>query len=283
MKEWQLAPIRRWGQHFLIDPEIFTEIADLVMDGRSFTRVLEIGPGLGGLTLSLLERGAEVAGVEIDGRMKPVLDTLQERYPGKLTVFYEDALAVAWEDILEKVGFAEVDIAGNLPYYATAPLLGRLLDLRVPWQRAVLMVQREVADRLLTEPGHRNTSTLSVLLRYRMEVSSGVEKVLPSSFSPSPAVSSAVIQLRRRPALPVDWETFRWAVRAGFQHRRKMLRQALSRAPGSPLSRDGWQELLPQLAISESARAEELTLAQWVRVCEALMQRKKGGKGRDDL
>ena len=279
----ELAPVYRWGQNFLIDKTTFDRMADLVMEDRSQAQVLEIGPGVGGLTLSLLERGADVVGLEIDSRFKRVLDTLADRYPGHLTVLYQDALAGSWQDILEHVGFDAASIAGNLPYYATAPLMGRLLDLDYPWRRGVFMVQKEVAERLIAGPGHRNASVLSVLLRYRMDVVGGIGCVPAPRFWPAPEVSSAVIQLVRRKELPVDWEVFRWVVRAGFAHRRKMLRQALAKAPGSFLSKKAWSSLLNALGIGDSARAEELTLEQWVRMSGALMDNRKGGAAYHDF
>ena len=276
-----MAPSHRLGQNFLVDPSVFQTMSDLVMDGRSSAQVLEIGPGVGGLTLSLLERGAHVAAIELDKRVKPALDHVAHQFPGQLTVFYEDALEASWPSLCRQCGFSRVDLAGNLPYYVTAPLLGRLLDTDLSWDRALFMVQWEVAERLLTEPGSRNTSTLSVLLRYSLDIHAGIALVPPASFSPAPEVKSAVIQLRRHPPLPVDWGDFRWVVRAGFQHRRKMLRQALPRAAGSPFGRDQWQDLLAALNISSSARAEELTLKEWERLAAALTHRKKGTGSHD--
>lgn len=270
LRNLNMAPAHRWGQNFLIDPDIFAALADLVMADRPCAHILEIGPGVGGLTRSLLERGADVAAVELDTRVEPALDALAAAFQGRLTVVYGDALEVPWDQVLQKAGFDHADVAGNLPYYITAPVLGRLLSAEFDWERATFMVQREVAERLLTEPGSRSTSTLGVLLRYRMAVSEGIAVVPRTSFSPAPEITSSVIQLRRRPALPAEWDAFRWVVRAGFQHRRKMLRQSLSRAEGSRLSRAQWQELLSALDIPDSARAEELTLDQWTRLAAAL-------------
>lgn len=282
MAQLRLAPAHHWGQNFLIRREIFDEMAAHVVGGRTTTHVLEIGPGLGGLTLSLLEHGARVLAIELDRRVEPFLSYISDAFPGRLTVIYDDALTVSWDELCQQAGFDHVDIAGNLPYYATAPIMGRVMELGMSWERAVFMVQKEVAERLSADPGKRSTSTLGVLLRYSMDVSSVIPDVAPESFVPTPEVRSSVIQLSRRPVLPVDWAAFRWVVRAGFQHRRKMLRQALSRAPGSPWSKAEWQELLPRLDITPQARAEELALDQWVRLAAAVAQKKRGN-GRDDI
>lgn len=263
-----LAPSQRWGQNFLIDREIFEAMVNLLNCDSVPAQVLEIGPGVGGLTLTLLEHGASVIGIEIDQRVKPVLDHLARRFPAQLTTLYQDALSISWADALRQVGWESANVVGNVPYYLTAPLLGRLLVLDFPWHRAVFMVQREVAQRLLTDPGHRNTSALSVLLRYKMDVREGIPLIAPDRFSPRPEVQSAVIQLIRHPNLAVDWHAYRRIVRAGFQHRRKTLRKCLS----AVWSEIAWPDVLSALNIASRARAEELTLDQWTRLAAALKE-----------
>lgn len=270
-----LAPSQRWGQNFLIDRQMFELMVDLLDTGQKPGKVLEIGPGVGGLTLTLLEHQNEVVAIEIDRRVKPALDYLAQRFPGQLSTFYQDALSVSWTDVCRDVKFQQVDVAGNLPYYVTAPLLGRLLDWEFPWRRAVFMVQREVAERLVTEPGHRNTSALSVLLRYKMDVCEGIPMIPPDRFSPRPEVTSAVIQLIRHPRLAVDWHAYRRVVRAGFQHRRKTLRKCLAGVWGDIV----WQDVLSALDIASRARAEELTLDQWIRLAAALHEAEEQNLG----
>lgn len=271
-----MAPSHRWGQNFLVDRHIFDGIADLAVNDLRPAPILEIGPGLGGLTETLLERGATVLAIELDERVKPVLDDLAAGFPGRLTVVYGDALQLPWADLVRQQGFGRVTVVGNLPYYITAPLLGRLLESSLAWDKAIFMVQREVAERLLTEPGGRESSVLGTLLRYRMSVEPGLSHVPPESFYPSPEVFSSVIQLKQYPPLPVDWDAFRWAVRAGFQHRRKTLRQALAQSAGSPFGKNAWHEFLTTLGISSSARAEQLTLDDWIRIAASLDQMKRG-------
>lgn len=251
---------------------MLTRIADLALQGPT-KNILEIGPGLGALTRTLLEQGAGVSAVELDGRVLPILDGLGAEFPGQLDVTYGDALSLSWAELVQRRGWERVTVAGNLPYYITAPLLGKLLEDPIFWDRAVLMVQQEVAARLLTEPGGRATSTLGVLIRYRADVVSGIDRVSPGSFVPAPEIFSSVIQLVSHPPLPVAWDTFRWVVRAGFQHRRKMLRQALAQAPGSPMSKNDWQQFLEAQGISSMARAEALTLDEWVRLASAIHER----------
>jgi 16S rRNA (adenine1518-N6/adenine1519-N6)-dimethyltransferase len=277
LRELNLAPTRRWGQNFLVDRSIFEQIATAVTHATSHPQILEIGPGLGGLTRTLLEHGAWVQAIEIDLRVKPALDRLSDEFPGRLGVRYGDALGVSGRDIITEAGFSTVDLAANLPYYVTAPILGRLMEWDIAWGRAVFMVQREVAERLLAHPGQRNSSALSVLMRYNLDVTCVVDVVSPQCFWPIPEVESSVIQLSRRAPLSVDRKVFSWLVRAGFRQRRKMLRQALASAPGSQWDRLGWVQLFSSIDIVPTARAEELTIEQWVRLADTVTLHKKDG------
>ncbi|MCY0880088.1 MAG: 16S rRNA (adenine(1518)-N(6)/adenine(1519)-N(6))-dimethyltransferase RsmA [Firmicutes bacterium] len=271
-----LAPAHRWGQHFLVDRRLLERLVALAREGDAALPVLEIGPGVGGLTRTLLEDGRRVLAVELDARFEPWLAPLAGLFPEQFTLVWGDALAVSWADLVRAQGWSAVTVAGNLPYYITAPLLERLMAFHGWWDHAVFMVQREVAERLATEPGHRTTSQLGVLLRYAMSVHIAIPRIPPASFYPRPGVDSAVIQLKARTPLPVPWEAFRWVVRAGFLHRRKTLRQALAQAGGSWQSKEAWQELLQALSINPSARAEQLTLEEWTRLANAVAERKKG-------
>ncbi len=273
LKEFHMAPSQRWGQNFLVAAEVFNRIADLAEMAGPDLPMLEIGPGVGGLTRTLLERGRRVVAIELDERTRPILTALQDQFPGQLEVVFGDALELSWAEVLRTNGMDRAVVVGNLPYYITAPLLGRLMDPDLAWSRAVFMVQQEVAERLLAQPGNRGTGTLSVLLRYTMDVAEGLSRVPPESFYPPPEVFSAVIQFIPHSSLPVDWDVFRWVVRAGFQHRRKMLRQSLAQAGGSPFSKNAWHTFLEQIGLSSSARAEALSLDDWVTLAQAMEQR----------
>ncbi|MCY0900065.1 MAG: 16S rRNA (adenine(1518)-N(6)/adenine(1519)-N(6))-dimethyltransferase RsmA [Firmicutes bacterium] len=271
-----LAPAHRWGQHFLVDRRVLDRLARLAREPDVTLPVFEIGPGAGGLTRTLLEDGRRVLGLELDTRLEPLLAPLADAFPGQATIVYGDALTTSWADLVRQQHWDAVTVVGNLPYYITAPLLERLMEFQGWWRYAVLMVQREVAERLATEPGLRDTSQLSVLLRYYMAVDIAIGRIPRSSFYPPPAVESAVLQLKARTPLPVPWEAFRWVVRAGFQYRRKTLRQALAQAAGSWQGSSAWQQELATLSINPSARAEQLTLDEWVRLAQAVAGKKKG-------
>ncbi|MCY0863327.1 MAG: 16S rRNA (adenine(1518)-N(6)/adenine(1519)-N(6))-dimethyltransferase RsmA [Sulfobacillus sp.] len=260
------TPSHRWGQNFLVAAEVFADIATHVVR-QPDEAVLEIGPGPGGLTVTLLEAGARVTAVDIDSRAAQLLRPLEHRWPDRFHLLIGDALHMAWDQMMAPLGSAPVTVTGNLPYYITSPFLGRLLeDFVGHWSRGIFMVQRDVAVRLVEPPGHRNSSVLGVLLRYQADVTWVLPEVSPNAFYPSPEIVSSVIQLERRDPLPVDWQAFRWVVRAGFQHRRKTLRQALARGPDSPGDANYWANQLTEIGIDPARRAESLTLEEWVRL-----------------
>lgn len=233
--------------------------------------VLEIGPGPGGLTLTLLEAGYRVSAMELDARWARYLkENWEPQFPQQLTIIEGDALLLDWSLVLgDQEQSRPIQIAGNLPYYITAPLLAKLMDDKLSWTTAVVMVQKEVANRLVTDPGHRQANALGVMLRYNMDIHPGfgVER---THFHPIPEVDSAVVKLERRAPLPVDREAFSWAVHAGFGHRRKMLRQALAQASGSPFSPREWETRMLDVGLSPTARAEAITLEEWVRLAQLL-------------
>jgi 16S rRNA (adenine1518-N6/adenine1519-N6)-dimethyltransferase len=211
-----------------------------------------------------------VLAVELDRRAQTLLTAIQAAYPDQLAVAFLDVLQLTAEAIASRLGPGPVAVAGNLPYYLTAPIMGKLVAVDWPWQHAVLMVQREVATRLSANPGERASSALGVLLRYRADIRVIVEKIAPDAFYPPPEIVSSVIQLKRRDALPVPWDAFQWVVHAGFQHRRKMLRQALARGVRSPWDAQTWDRVLEGIAIDPSRRAESLTIPEWVRLASAV-------------
>ncbi|PSR30862.1 MAG: ribosomal RNA small subunit methyltransferase A [Sulfobacillus benefaciens] len=264
-------PNKRLGQNFLTGPEVFEKIATAVETTKP-AWVLEIGPGPGGLTRTLLERGLEVVAMEIDPTWSNWLSaSLLPGYPNVLKIVQGDALRVPWREIASERG-GPWTICGNLPYNITSPVLAKLLEDVTSWSAAVLMVQKEVGVRLLAEPGNRETSALSVLLRYVAYVQ-GLGEVSRDQFYPAPEVDSFVIQLTRIPSPAVPFESFQWVVRAAFLHRRKMIRQSLAQAPGSPWSARKWEGILSEGGIDPLKRAEALSWAEWIQLATLAAKR----------
>lgn len=260
-----LTADKRLGQNFLIDPRVFEQMVQWIGGDHD---VIEIGPGPGGLTIGLLEHGARVTAIEIDRRMEPLLASLQQAFDGRLGVVWADAVQSSWGDLQDVQRLSRpVRIVGNLPYYVTSPLLAKLWEDTVEWDRAAVMVQKEVAERIAAPPGVRTTSALSVMLRYCARVQ-GVQVVPKEAFLPSPEVASAVVQLQWVAPPPVSLTRLRWAVQAGFRHRRKMLRQALSREPGSPWNSDMWSHKMLEKGIDPTKRAEALAWDEWVQLAQ---------------
>lgn len=262
-------PDRRLGQNYLIERGVLERIARLALN-QGPGPLLEIGAGPGALTATLLENGARVVAIEVDSRVIPVLEQLQEQFPDLLTIVEGDILQMSLGDVQVQHDLPRPStVLGNLPYYITAPILAKFWEDTLDWDRAILMVQREVAERLLKGPGCREATALSVMLRYQADIHLGFH-VSAQSFYPAPEVESTVVELKRREALPIPLKTFRWVVREGFKHRRKMIQQALAYGVGSPWTKGEWSRRLHANNVDPKARAESLTLDQWVEVARIL-------------
>ncbi|MFQ5990996.1 MAG: 16S rRNA (adenine(1518)-N(6)/adenine(1519)-N(6))-dimethyltransferase RsmA [Nitrospiraceae bacterium] len=255
-------PRRRLGQHFLIDQNIVRKIvAEAAL--RPDETVLEIGPGRGVLTRALCQEARLVIAVELDPGLH---DTLRESMTDSrnLDLRRGDALEFPYESLRP----ATV-VVSNLPYNVSTPVLFKLFDARDRIDRMVLMVQNEVAQRLIAKPGGRDYGILSVLTQYWTEPSLAF-RVSPTCFRPRPAVSSAVVTLmmRKHPALPVrDEASFVKTVRAAFAHRRKTVANSL-RDEG--LTADAVSSALRYTGIEPSRRAETLSLPEFAALADAL-------------
>ena len=249
-----IRPKRSLGQNFVVEPNTVRRIAELAGVGLG-DRVVEVGPGLGALTLALLETGAEVTAVEIDDVLVDVLEEVAGDH-GSLRIVHADAMGVDWESLL---GAGPWTLVANLPYNVSVPLVCDLLDDVPAIVRLVVMVQLEVADRLVASPGDDAYGLPSVKVAYHAEARK-VGRVPPSVFLPRPRVDSALVDVVRRPEplVAADPDVLFRLVRAGFAHRRKMLRGALR---GS-VDEAG----LVAAGVDPTLRAEDLDLAQWAAI-----------------
>ena len=249
-----IRPKRSLGQNFVVEPNTVRRIAELAGVGLG-DRVVEVGPGLGALTLALLETGAEVTAVEIDDVLVDVLEEVAGDH-GSLRIVHADAMGVDWESLL---GAGPWTLVANLPYNVSVPLVCDLLDDVPAIVRLVVMVQLEVADRLVASPGDDAYGLPSVKVAYHAEARK-VGRVPPSVFLPRPRVDSALVDVVRRPEplVAADPDVLFRLVRAGFAHRRKMLRGALR----GIVDEAG----LVAAGVDPTLRAEDLDLAQWAAI-----------------
>lgn len=270
--ELRLRPTKQRGQNFVHDANTVRRIVSLACITPD-DQVLEIGPGLGSLTLGLLETGAGVTAIEIEDSLAERLErTTRERLGDdaaeRLHVVHEDALQVT-----ELPGPAPTALVANLPYNISVPVLLRMLELFDGWDRGLVMVQLEVADRLVAAPGSKIYGVPSAKMAWYAEaVRVGV--VGPAVFWPAPNVDSGLVRITRREPPPGDREaTFR-VIDAAFAQRRKMLRSALSGLFGSSAAAS---EALLAAGVSPEARGETLTVEQFADVAAHL--RADGGEG----
>ncbi len=253
--------LKRLGQHFLIDQNIVRKIVALAAIQPGET-ILEIGPGRGILTAAICAVAERVIAVEIDPQLYAYL---AETFAGcrNLDLRCGDALELAYESLPERTV-----VVANLPYYASTPLLMKFLETRAGITRMVIMLQAEVAERLIAKPGTRDYGVLSVLAQRCAEISWGF-RVSANCFRPRPEVASAVVRLNRRSLASVGDEpdaTFAHVVRAAFAHRRKTL--------ANSLRDEGWEPAQIAAALSSSriaptCRAESLTVDQFVTLAKA--------------
>ena len=261
LAEHGLRPSRALGQNFLADPNTARRIVRIA-GVEAGDRVLEIGAGLGSLTLALLEREARVLALERDRKLRSVLEQVVGGQ-GDARVVTGDALDV---DFAALLGTETWRCVSNLPYNVATPVIVRLLEEAPSVESALVMVQREVAERLVAGPGSRAYGAVSVRIGYYAHAR--IAGMVPRTvFVPAPKVDSALVELIRRDVPPVDVpspERLFELVRAGFAHRRKMLRRTLPAVLGEET-----MSLLDEAGIDPRARPESLGLVEWAALARA--------------
>ena len=260
LNRFKLRADKKLGQNFLIDEQVVRQIVAAAELSEADT-VLEVGPGIGTLTQGLAESKAQVVAVELDTRLLPVLATTLEGYDN-VRVVHGDILKV---DIMEEVGVPNFKVCANLPYYITTPIIFALLEKRLPMERLVAMVQKEVAERMAAQPGGKDYGALSVAIQYYTEPEIAFI-VPPTSSIPAPAVDSAVIVCKRREKPPVevcDEALFFRVVKAAFSLRRKMLSNSLKNMGIKSEQVAKWLELA---GVDGKRRAETLSLEDFAKL-----------------
>jgi 16S rRNA (adenine1518-N6/adenine1519-N6)-dimethyltransferase len=261
-----LAPRRAFGQNFVSDPNTVRRIARMANVGPN-DHVVEIGAGLGSLTLALAETGARITAIEIDHGIAPVLQDVVKDLPN-VSVVVGDALELDWNEIIPPESKAVV--VANLPYNVATPLVADLLDAIPQISRFVVMVQKEVALRLASSVGSSDYGAISVKVAY-WATARVLGDVPPSVFIPRPKVTSSIIEITRRETPAVGphiapQQLFK-VIRTGFGQRRKMLRRSLA-AIATP-------ENFVLAGVSPEARPEELDVHQWGRLATEIQKNQR--------
>jgi 16S rRNA (adenine1518-N6/adenine1519-N6)-dimethyltransferase len=261
------------GQNFLIDTNILNRIVDHA-EVTEETGTIEIGPGIGALTEQLAKRAKKVVAFEIDQRLLPILQDTLSPYPN-VKIIHQDILKADVHEVIasEFSGVQDLMVVANLPYYVTTPILMKLLEDRIPVRGMVVMLQKEVADRIAAKPGTKDYGSLSIAIQYYTEAET-VMVVPKTVFNPQPNVDSAVIRLikRPKPAVQVQNESFFFTVvRASFAQRRKTLLNNLTN--NLSFGKEKKQEIeqtLESVGIDPKRRGETLSIQEFATLSDAL-------------
>lgn len=267
IQKYEFAFQKKFGQNFLIDGHVL----DKIIRSANITKddfVLEIGPGIGTMTQYLAEAAREVAAVEIDKALIPILEDTLSGYDN-ITVINEDVLKLDIKQlVMEHNGGRPVKVVANLPYYITTPIIMGLFESHVPIDSITVMVQKEVAQRMQSGPGSKDYGALSLAVQYYAEPYI-VANVPPNCFMPRPKVGSAVIRLTTYKEAPIDVKDERLMfriIRASFNQRRKTLVNGLNNSPEISISKEVIAEAIAELGVSPTIRGEALTLKEFARL-----------------
>lgn len=273
MKKYGVKANKSLGQNFLIDNQVLTDI----VDGAEIEKedlVIEIGPGLGTLTALLLEKSKKVICVELDKKMVEILHDRFIAY-NNLEIINEDILKLDLNSIISKEknnnNIKNVKIVANLPYYITTPIIMKLIESKLDIFSITVMIQKEVADRIIETPGEKNTGAITYTVYYYCETKK-IREVANDSFIPMPDVTSEIINLKLRKEMIVDVkekEKFFYIIKCGFLQRRKTLLNALLNA-GIIKSKTEGLEILKELDLQENVRAENLSIEDFANLCNLI-------------
>ena len=268
LKKYGITANKSLGQNFLINGDAVQKI----VEGAEISKedlIIEIGPGLGTLTKELLEKAGKVIAIELDKRMVEILTDRFNLYDN-FELINKDVLKVDLNRLIKNNlvnGIKNAKIVANLPYYITTPIIMKLLEERLPIESITVMIQKEVADRLIDIPGGKNSGAITYAVYYYSEAEE-ILKVAPNSFIPEPAVESKVIKLTIRKEKTIDIENEKLMfkiIKYAFMQRRKTLVNALEKS-GLFKSKSEILEILQKLGINDKIRGEALSLEDYAKI-----------------
>lgn len=269
MNKYHISANKNLGQNFLVDDETVLGIVNTANISKD-DLVIEIGPGLGTLTKELLERAGQVTCIELDKRM---IEILQDRFSmyNNFELINNDVLKVNLKEIIKKANMANTKIVANLPYYITTPIIMKLLEERLEIETITVMIQKEVADRLITKPGTGDTGAITYAIHYYSEPKRVLE-VPNTAFIPEPKVNSSVIQLKilEEPKVKVeDEEKLFDLIKTAFMQKRKTLVNGLANS-NKYGTKEQIEQALTNLNIDLKIRPEKLALEQFAELSRVL-------------
>ena len=273
LKKYNIKANKKLGQNFLIDDNVINNIIE-TSELTKNSLVIEVGPGLGTLTARLLETAGKVIAIELDERMIKILNDRFSMYDN-FTLINNDILKVDLKNIInnELKKFSEVKIVANLPYYITTPIIMKLLEERLKIDSIIVMVQKEVADRITATPGDKLSGAITYSVNY-YAIPEKITFVDKNSFIPAPEVDSEVIRLniRNKPAVLVkDEELFFKLIKASFMQRRKTLKNGLLNS-GLVSDKNDLKMIFEELNLNEEIRGEKLSLEQFAKLSNLILK-----------
>lgn len=275
LNKYNIKANKSLGQNFLINENVVNTIVDC-SEITERDLVIEIGPGLGTLTKYLLERAGKVICIELDRKMVKILDERFKLYDN-FSILNQDVLKVDLESLIKKEKnikkIKNVKIVANLPYYITTPIIMKLLEEKLDLESITVMIQKEVADRLIAIPGDKDTGAITYSVYYYAE-SQGIMEVPKECFIPEPEVTSKVIKLNIRKNLPInvkDEKVMFKIIKSAFMQRRKTLLNALTNTKVF-ISKEEGIEILKKLGLDINVRAEKLTIEDYANITNEILK-----------
>ena len=273
MKKYNIKANKNLGQNFLVSSDAINQIVNSGEIEKD-DLIIEIGPGLGTLTKELLERAKKVICVELDNKMVEILNERFSLYDN-LEILNQDILKTDLKEIIKKEktqnNIKDVKIIANLPYYITTPIIMKLLEEKLDLKSITVMIQKEVAERLIATPGEKNTGAITYTVYYYAEAKK-ITEVPNTSFIPEPEVTSEVIRLDIRKNPPVETKNTEMMfkiIKNAFMQRRKTLLNSLTNTKILKNKEEG-TKILKRLNLNENIRAEELTLKKFAEITDLL-------------
>lgn len=266
LKKYKISANKRLGQNFLIDEETIDGIIKAA-EIKEDDLIIEIGPGLGSLTKRLLDNSGKVVCIELDNRMIEILNDRFKFYDN-FKLINDDVLKVNLKELIKEEKIKNVKIVANLPYYITTPIIMKLLEERLDIQSITVMVQKEVADRLVDIPGGKNSGAITYAINYYTKPEKVLE-VPSTSFLPAPEVNSSVIKLNvlEKPAVKVKDEKLLFKIiKIAFMQKRKTLLNGLTN--GNLGSKEEVEKMLIELKFDLRVRGEKLSLQDFAKIAD---------------